>query len=199
MNTFFTADTHFGHANIIRYCKRPWILPSDLDEDGNWAVDKEVVHLRAKAMDNDLINIWNLTVTNEDTVFFLGDFCMGSAGKYLNRLNFKNFYFVMGNHDKDLCLFERYTQRVTPLGKRHTVKNFGNLSEVIVEGQSIILCHYAMRVWSMSHHGSWHLFGHSHGTLPDDPRSKSLDVGVDVHNYRPIDFHEVSTYMSKKD
>ena len=35
--------------------------------------------------------------------------------------------------------------------------------------QDIVLCHYAMRVWQKSHYGAWMLYGHSHGTLPDNP------------------------------
>jgi hypothetical protein len=29
-----------------------------------------------------------------------------------------------------------------------------------------VLCHYAMRVWNRSHHGAWHLYGHSQGESP---------------------------------
>ena len=43
--------------------------------------------------------------------------------------------------------------------------------------QGIVLCHYAMRVWNKSHHGNFMLYGHSHGSLADDPNSMSFDVG----------------------
>jgi hypothetical protein len=42
-----------------------------------------------------------------------------------------------------------------------------------------------MRVWNRSHHGSWHLYGHSHGRLPEPPTLLSMDVGVDTHDFRP--------------
>ena len=28
---FFTADLHFGHANIIRHCARPFASVEDMD------------------------------------------------------------------------------------------------------------------------------------------------------------------------
>ena len=56
-----------------------------------------------------------------------------------------------------------------------------------------------MRVWNKSGHGRWQLFGHSHGNLPDDPKSLSIDVGVDCHGYHPISFEKVRSLMAKKD
>jgi len=85
--------------------------------------------------------------------------------------------------------------------------------------QQIWLSHYAHRVWNKSHHGVFHLFAHSHNSLPDDPNSLSFDVGVDAtaarlsglpsgktvvagttkpEDYRPISFDEVVEIMSKK-
>lgn len=32
MTTFFSADTHFGHANIISHCARPFASVKDMDE-----------------------------------------------------------------------------------------------------------------------------------------------------------------------
>jgi len=80
MKYFFTSDTHFGHKNIIDYCKRPF---SSVEE-----------------MDNKIIQNWNKTVSKKDTVFFLGDFCVGgNFENYRKKLN-GNIIFIKGNHDK---------------------------------------------------------------------------------------------------
>jgi calcineurin-like phosphoesterase family protein len=81
---FVMADLHCGHANIIRYCCRPFSF-TDVGE-----------------MDSVLINNWNLTVPLENEVFFLGDLCYGKDAKtpeyYLDRLNGK-ITLIRGNHD----------------------------------------------------------------------------------------------------
>ena len=44
---------------------------------------------------------WNSVIGKDDTVFHLGDFCLGGAAewtKILDRLNGK-IYLIMGNHD----------------------------------------------------------------------------------------------------
>lgn len=50
--------------------------------------------------------------------------------------------------------------------------------------------HYAHRVWPKSHHGSLHLYGHSHGTLPDSG-NRSMDVGVDTNKFRPYSLEDI--------
>ncbi|MCX6365194.1 MAG: hypothetical protein NTX57_00570 [Armatimonadetes bacterium] len=59
--------------------------------------------------------------------------------------------------------------------------------------QRIVLCHYAFRVWRNAHHGSWHLYGHSHGSLPGAGRS--MDVGVDCHDFSPISYEQVKAAL----
>ena len=78
---FFTSDTHFYHGNIIRFCNRPF---------------KDV-----EVMNETIISNWNNTVGQDDTIFHLGDFCLGGSAewtKILDRLNGK-IYLIMGNHD----------------------------------------------------------------------------------------------------
>lgn len=106
------------------------------------------------------------------------------AKKYLQRLN-GNKFLIKGNHDRNTSLKDGWG-------------GIFDFKEIKVEGQHITLCHFSLRTWNHSHHGSWSLFGHSHGTLPDDPNSLSIDVGVDCHNYFPISFEEVKRIMSKK-
>ena len=75
----------------------------------------------------------------------------------------------------------------------------------------IILSHYAHKVWNKSHWGSWMLYGHSHGSLPEDDKSLSIDVGVDAvakryavdgvinpQDYRPICYEEIKVIMESK-
>ncbi len=53
-NIWFTSDTHFGHANIIRFCDRPF---KDIQE-----------------MNERLIANWNAVVRPGDSVYHMGDF-----------------------------------------------------------------------------------------------------------------------------
>jgi len=55
---------------------------------------------------------------------------------------------------------------------------------------------FRMAVWDRSHHGSWHLFGHSHGHVTTVGRS--LDVGVDAWDFHPVSLIEVTTALDKK-
>jgi calcineurin-like phosphoesterase family protein len=168
MRNFFCSDTHFGHWNIVRYSKRPF--------------------QSIKEHDQTLINNWNKVVAKEDHVYFLGDFCFGGrkfATQIKDSLNGKIF-FIEGNHDKGARSIRDQFTWYKPVAK------------VEVEGQEIWLSHYAHKVWPKSHHGCWHLYGHSHGKLSDDLYSLSIDVGVDCHSYTPISFDEVNYIMNKK-
>lgn len=94
-------------------------------------------------------------------------------------------YYIRGNHDK-------FNSKISYF---EWIKDF---AEIKVNDQKITLCHYAMRVWNCSHHGAWHLYGHSHGSLPDDPNSLSFDVGVDCWDFKPISFEQVKERMKQK-
>jgi calcineurin-like phosphoesterase family protein len=167
---FFTSDTHFGHANIIKYCNRPYADAAEMDEA--------------------LIRNWNSVVGRDDTVFHLGDFAVGGgpAAPYLSRLN-GTIYFCLGNHDKRL---------ITHYGYFGFESILPHIREVTIEKQKIVLCHYAMKVWNGSHKGDWQLYGHSHGTLPDDPTALSCDVGVDCWNYFPVSMEQLRAKMKTK-
>ncbi len=170
MQTFFTADTHFNHANIIKYSNRPF---------------KDTVE-----MNDTIINNWNQVVREYDTVYHLGDFCFGRDDAYFNSVFPRlNGYIVLikGNHDS-LAWRNRYRFAAC----------FDSYHEVKVEQQEITLCHYKMSVWNKSHHGAWHLYGHSHGSLPAGPNERCFDVGVDCHNFTPVSFDKVKAIMEKK-
>jgi len=149
MTIWFTADTHFGHENIIKFMKRPF---ANVDE-----------------MDEAMIQTWNNTVQPKDTVYVLGDFSFHNVEKtnyILNRLNGSRM-LIKGNHDSR-----------KNLKKTHGWEWVKDYFELRHEGQLTVLSHYPFEVWRDSHRGSWHLHGHSHGTLPN--KGKRRDVGVDA-------------------
>jgi calcineurin-like phosphoesterase family protein len=173
---FFTSDHHFGHKNIIKFSERPF---SDVDE-----------------MNEMLIQKWNEKVKPEDEVYHLGDVGLMSSGKLrkiLDRLNGK-IYLINGNHEKSaqVCA-ERF----------EWIKDYYELvvkdDEFERGEQLIVLFLYALREWNASHWGSYHLYGHSHGTLSDDKKSRSFDIGVDCHNFYPLSYEEVKAIMKTKD
>jgi calcineurin-like phosphoesterase family protein len=83
VQTWFTSDTHFGHANlIIKYHCRPFADPVEMDET--------------------MIARWNERVAPGDTVYHLGDFALGPKAAtpvVLARLNGHKI-LVIGNHDR---------------------------------------------------------------------------------------------------
>lgn len=163
---WFTADPHFGHKNIIKYCNRPF--------------------KNAKEMDTAIRTNWNALVKPSDTVYVLGDFSMSSDKKSLedwfNALHGKKF-LIVGNHDSKACL-------------KLPWKGVFEVKQIRHGGHRIWLSHYAHRTWPNSYHGSLHLYGHSHGTIPDYKRS--MDVGVDCHNFWPISGDQVVERLTKE-
>lgn len=178
MATYFTSDTHYFHGNIIKFCNRPYKSVEEMNEA--------------------LIANYNSRVKPEDTCYHLGDVAFASPNKIAevwNRLN-GNKILILGNHD--------YTANFVrlPRTKVHQYLEIKVKDPDAHHGyngfQHIILLHYSMRVWNKSHRGTWQLYGHSHGTLFDDPNLLSMDVGVDPCAYFPISYEEVKEHMKKK-
>jgi len=170
MKLWTTSDTHFGHANIIKYCNRPF---------------KSVEH-----MDRELIRRWNERVKPEDTIIFLGDFCFknSSGGKegegtlnnaehYRKQLN-GNIVFIRGNHDGHNSLNTHITGVVLEIG-----------------GQEIYCVHDPEDFdanWKVN------LVGHVHEKwkvkVVGEGITKTIlvNVGVDVQKFMPIDIDEIN-------
>lgn len=167
--SWFASDYHFDHKNILKYDKRPFDSVEEMNEE--------------------IISNHNALVSDDDDVYFLGDFCFSNkAEDYLKQLK-GNLYFIRGNHDNSdiIRLYKKYGTYL------------GDFKEIRVNGTNITLCHYAMKVWNKSHYGAWHLYGHSHGSLPDDINSNSFDVGVNCHDYKPLEYSDVKAIMAKKE
>lgn len=81
-DTWFIGDTHFGHANILKYefVARPFATLEEMHEV--------------------MIERWNSVVKKGDKVFHLGDVAFGANNlQILNRLN-GGKRLILGNHDR---------------------------------------------------------------------------------------------------
>jgi calcineurin-like phosphoesterase family protein len=170
----WTSDTHFGHENILKYCKRPW---SNVEE-----------------MNEGLIQRWNTVAKPEDEVYFHGDAAMGGISddaivSIFRRLNGKK-YWIFGNHDslrkRDLLL----SNKCFEWGK--------DIAEISVNKQKMVLCHYPMLRWNGASHGSWMLHGHSHGGLSYPFEGKICDVSLDAWDWYPVTFEQIKAKIDGK-
>lgn len=179
MAIYFTSDHHFGHTRICEYAGRPF---QSLEE-----------------MNEILIANWNDLVRPGDTVYHLGDFAFVRPDevKPLVKRLMGQIHLVRGNHDRFL------KEKNRDFGFAWV----GEYKEIKVGDQKIVLCHYPFLTWSGRHRGTWDLHGHSHGSLPVDPGSKRMDIGVDAiaqghgknrRMYAPIEYSEVEQVMSSR-
>ena len=82
--TWFTADQHFGHANIIDYCNRPF--------------------KNTKRMKQTIVSKYPSLVGKDDVVYFLGDISswyemeVSQVAKIIRKLNGHKI-LILGSHD----------------------------------------------------------------------------------------------------
>jgi calcineurin-like phosphoesterase family protein len=133
-------------------------------------------------MDEAMIARWNERVAPGDLVYHLGDFAFADHNRYLPRLAGAK-RLIRGNHD--------HSDR---LRKAQGWSGTDDLLTIEADGDTIVLCHYGLRVWKRSHRGALHFYGHSHGSLPGD--SQSLDVGVDCWDFRPVSLAEIKARLA---
>lgn len=192
---FFTSDLHFDHRDILTFAGRPF-------ED-------------TKSMNQSLIDNWNNVVTDDDTVFILGDICWFNYSDYicrhLNKLNGFRIYICCGNHDdadkyKDLKANGKLNNSIYILDDIARVDVYDKDSQDNTIAK-LILCHYPLLTWSGRQNGVINLFGHihsgPHSTSTIDwnlPYFKDLhyDVGVDNNNYKPVELTEILDKLKKE-
>lgn len=170
MNYYWTADTHFGHGNIIKYCNRPF---SSLQE-----------------MDLSIIRNWNAKVKKDDTVFLVGDFNFCQSGEapdapkksyeyYKSQLN-GNIIFLRGSHDK-----------------QNKVKTIIRSISILYGGYSIYITHDPRHA---NPNYQLNFVGHVHNKWKFSNLSKKSDlinIGVDVWDFKPVNINEILLHYKR--
>jgi calcineurin-like phosphoesterase family protein len=179
MTRWYTSDEHYGHANIIAYCGRPF---KTLHEMNSAMTDRH-----------------NARVRDNDEVIHLGDFSLSEryVETVLPRLHGKHT-LIMGNHDKcwkDAKALERY--------RTHFVEVVREMHRVIGPYRAY-LNHMPLRDTpvpyderhepsrpGMDDMGNASVLIHGHVHEKWRTRGKMINVGVDVHNFAPVSEDEL--------
>ena len=173
MGIYFTADSHFGHTNIIKHCNRPFESIEEMNET--------------------LIANWNSRVHKSDHVYIAGDFCW--RGGYENALRIVkrlkgNKHLAIGNHDSDFLKKPEYREL------------FAEIGQILVAGLDngrTICCHYPMASWQGSHRGNGLVYGHIHNHINEVSefmmkRDNAFNAGVDICQFMPVTFKELQEH-----
>ncbi len=184
-NTWIISDTHFGHSNIIEYCKRPF---------------KDADH-----MDAVMIKRWQARVRPWDTVYHLGDVMLTARKtdeelrQFIDQLPGKKI-LILGNHDKS-------AERMMDFGFTHAVES-AVVSVLGFSGMRVVLNHYPLtfKPLSFSRDGippDYVLHGHIHNSTEEMRReiheknelvhipSFNINCCVEMWNYEPCTIQHI--------
>ena len=179
---FFTADTHWGHENVIGFDKRPF----DTVEE----------------MDTELIRRWNAKLGKGDLVYVLGDMIWktrnDTAEALIRSLN-GQIILIKGNHD-------RFLHNAKAKNALAGVKDYDDICVKLEDGteRRVILSHYYMPFYNGHRYHAVHLHGHSHNSeecMQEELIKRALsgngfqtcayNVGCMHWNYEPVTLDEI--------
>ena len=173
MTTWLTADEHYGHANILRYCERPF---TDVDH-----------------MARELVERQNAVVGPNDDVIHVGDFVMNERllPSILPQLRGRHT-LVFGNHDRcHPCRKDHVAAK-----RRYLQAGFVDVVErFVLDGMLVHHMPYSgddrekYHAYRPADEGLVLLHGHIHGLWKT--RGRMVNVGVDVRGYAPVSLDEV--------
>ena len=186
--TFFTADLHFGHENVLQFDNRPFNSVEEMDEE--------------------LIKRWNNKVNPGDLVYILGDLIWKTrnddAPTLLRRLNGQKI-LIKGNHD-------RFLHNAKAKKLLAGIKDYDLIHVTLEDGTStsVFLSHYFTPVYIGQYYGGIHLHAHSHITAEADEevayakylnekgfKNRIYNVGCMYWNYEPVTLDEILNAQKK--
>lgn len=163
---WFIGDLHFGHEKLL--ATQTWSRFSSIEEHDNYIIEK-----------------WNELITEEDSVFILGDVAVAGANKeqaFSKVLQLKGRKtIVLGNHDHFYPnLFQKiFEDRVYGC---YWLKN-----------QNWILTHIPIHPAQLENRFSANIHGHLHTQKINDPRY--MNVSCEQIEFTPISLDQIREYL----
>lgn len=208
--TWYTADPHLGHANIIDYCARPFATVTEMNET--------------------IITRWNERVEPDDTVWVLGDVALGPIEESLALVSRLNGYLMLvaGNHDRCFAGYGTVGQRAGWV-ERYRAAGFSAVMTgmAIANGghplrhalrrefggpmvERVVLSHFPRSGDSVAGRADrfapyrppaakrgpdeWLLHGHVHNRWTIN--SRQINVGMDVWDFAPVPASDICALIT---
>jgi calcineurin-like phosphoesterase family protein len=171
LSIWLTADEHYNHANIIKYCSRPF---------------KSVPEMNSIMIARmcDVVMPWDVVYHVGDFSLYGGEFEMlSSNGMKISEIVASlpgRHVFIMGNHDRGYSREPR-------------------LKEALLDafGMQFRLVHHPEEA---PKDGRYNLTGHVHGAwleYRNEHGARCYNVGVDMHNFTPVKLDWISKFLRK--
>lgn len=194
---FYVSDTHFDSRRMHEF-----------DFMNNEDVPKFADYLERNQV---IIDNWNDIVTNNDIVWFLGDFASANKERtkeLLLELNGEK-HVLLGNHDKHFFYDFVRDKSLKVKSVQDGIKMFYD------NNRPVVLSHYPILCWDKQHKGAYHVYGHTHSTVEDKifqeagrmlvmktgmNSFRALNAGVMCNDYKPCTLDElcVTNNLPKK-
>jgi calcineurin-like phosphoesterase family protein len=161
-NIFIISDTHFGHANILKFT------------DSTTGERIRPMFNNLEEMDETMVECWNSVVKDQDIVYHLGDVYFGDGHRVLPRLKGRK-RLILGNHDNGKSEYiQKYFQKV--------------LMWRMFPEFNCVLTHVPIHESGMYKVG-YNLHGHIHQNL--SPGERWINCSVEVQDYTPKAIEEL--------
>lgn len=168
---YFTADTHFGHDREFIWGPRGYKSCKEADEA--------------------TIKNWNSVITDDDTVYVVGDFFLGKDEDYvreiLEKLNGR-IYLALGNHDseKKQAIYRTFKKII----------EMDTSFQITYNGRRFHICHYPTLTASLESdpkHCLFDIFGHTHSNAKFfEDRPYMYNVSVYAQNNMPVSIDQIN-------
>lgn len=172
---YYISDIHFSDQRVFDKCNKPF---EDLDD-----------------YKNEIIKRWNNKVSQNDTVYVLGDISDGvdkNSITIFNKLNGTK-HLIVGNHDEPI-LEEIVESRAFESVQFIKLIDDGN--------RKVCLCHYPLMDWMEFSRDGYHVYGHVHNKTNLNNHAyveikkyyknkRAFNASVDVTNYEPVTLDEM--------
>lgn len=204
MKTFFSADYHFWHGNILKYefeKRKQFLINKEIKiiESSNKEVIKKlrISDQSIERMHQKIIENHNQRVKKNDYVYFLGDFGFSASKQrafrgegqpydpndLISLMNGK-WHFVSGNHDKRSNKLRTKTQEI--------ILRIANMNVQLIHDPA-----YAKVDYPLVLHGHIHSLWKVKELKYCGKYSLLINVGCDVWNFMPVEWREIQVIYDR--